>query len=106
MITTQNSVEAFDIDPILAKLSKEAREEHSKLQKVFEIMGWGDLPDVLKIEIESDVMAMVDELEGQYSTCDPFVLKRRERVIYWVESYHDGICSLQTAVDALKIRGI
>ena len=94
----------FQVEPVLRKVLVEAEQEHKKLQEIFELMGWGDLPDELKIEIKDDVSAMVDELQGQYSSCDPFVHKRRESVTYWVSCYQDGICSLKTAVDALKVK--
>ena len=102
-INTQKSAPAFNVEPLLAKVWEEAEQEHEKLQDVFGMMGWGDLPDALKIEIKDDVVAMVQELEGLYSTCDPYVLKRRERVSYWVDTFQRGICSLQTAIDALKV---
>lgn len=102
--TDQKVTQNFNIEPLLQKVLQEAEQEHSKLQDVFGMMGWGDLPDALKIEIKDDVAAMVDELEGCYSTCDPYVLKRRERVTYWVDAFRDGICSLDTAIEALKIK--
>lgn len=94
----------FDVEPVLRKAFVEAQQEHRQLQQMFKLMGWGDLPDVLKIEIKDDVAAIVDELQGQYSSCDPYVQKRRESVTYWVSCYQDGICSLNTAIDALKVR--
>lgn len=104
-LNTRKSVsESYDIEPMLAKVMQDAAREHQKLQDVFQVMGWGGLPDTLKMEIKDDVEAMVRELEGCYSTCDPYVLKRRERVSYWVDAFRDGICSLQTAIDALKVK--
>ena len=94
----------FDVEPVLRKAFLEAEQEHKELQEMFELMGWGNLPDALKIEIKSDVSAMVDELKGQYSSCDPYVKRRRERVTYWVSCFNDGICSLATAIDALKVK--
>lgn len=93
-----------NLEPVLRKVLKEAEKEHQKLQEMFDLMGWGDLPDALKMEIKDDVSAMVDELQGQYSSCDPHVARRRRRVVHWVESFRDGICSLQTAIDALHIK--
>lgn len=90
--------------PQLQNIFDEAKQEYHKLEEVFDMMGWGNLPDRLKIEIKDDIAAMVDELKGNYSTCDPFVLKRRERVTYWIEMYQNRVCSLGTAIDALKIR--
>jgi hypothetical protein len=93
-----------NLKPVLRKVLKEAEKEHRKLQHMFKLMGWGDLPDALKIEIKDDVAAMVDELQGQYSSCDPYVARRRQRVVHWVESYRDGICSLETVIDVLRIK--
>jgi hypothetical protein len=96
--------EVFDVEPVLRKAFLEARKEHQKLQEMFELMGWGDLPDALKIEIKDDVAALVGELQGQYSSCDPYVARRRNSVTYWVNCFRDGICSLDTAVRALKVK--
>lgn len=93
-----------NLEPVLRKVLKEAEKEHNQLQEMFNLMGWGDIPDMLKMEIKDDVSAMVDELKGQYSSCDPHVARRRKRVVHWVESYRDGICSLDTAIDALKVK--
>lgn len=100
----QQEEKAINVEPILGKVLQDARQEHVEMQKVFELMGWGGLPDALKIEIKDDVQAMVDECEGRYSTCDPFVLKRRKRIIYWVENLQDNMCSLETAVNALRVK--
>ncbi len=102
-ISAQNTTQNLNLEPMLAKVLQDAEQEHQKLQDVFSMMGWGNLPDALKIEIKDDVSAMVRELEGRYSTCDPYVLKRRERVTYWVNCYRDNMCTLQTAIDALKV---
>jgi molybdopterin converting factor small subunit len=101
--TTLKSPQPFNAEPLLAHILKEAEQEHRELQETFIIMGWRDLPDALKIEIKDDVRAMVDELEGKYSTCDPYVLQRRESITYWVAAFQDEICSLQTAIEALRV---
>lgn len=93
-----------NLEPVLRKVLKEAEKEHRELQQMFDLMGWGDLPDALKMEIKDDVAAMVDELQGQYSSCDPHVARRRQRVVHWVESFRDDICSLETAIEALHIK--
>lgn len=103
-VKTPANIKAFNIEPVLRKAFIEAEKEHRALQEIFELMGWGDLPDALKMEIKEDVASMVDELKGQYSSCDPYVKKRRQSVTYWVNCYKDGICSLRTAIDALKVR--
>lgn len=95
---------AGNIEPVLRKVLIEAEREHRQLQEMFELMGWGGLPDALKMEIKDDVAAMVDELKGNYSSCDPFVSRRRQSVVYWISSYEDGICSLQTAIEALRVK--
>jgi len=105
-LNTQTSIQQFDVEPLLSKVLQEAEQEHQKLQRVFSLMGWSNLPDILKIEIKDDVSAMVNELKGQFSSCDPYVKKRRESVTYWVNCYQDGICSLDTAIKALKVKKI
>lgn len=95
-----------NFEPVLRRVLAEAEKEHRELQQMFSLMGWEHLPDVLKIEIKDDVSAMVDELKGHYSSCDPHVARRRRRVMHWVNSYEDGICSLDTAVGALKVRSL
>lgn len=103
-LKTQNDDGSFQVEPVLRKVLIEAEQEHEQLQEMFMLMGWSELPDELKIEIKDDVAAMVDELQGQYSSCDPFVENRRKSVTYWVRCYKDGICSLKTAVDAVRIK--
>ncbi|MDZ7682456.1 MAG: hypothetical protein U5J63_12270 [Fodinibius sp.] len=101
--TSQQNLDV-NLEPVLRKVLLEAEKEHRELQQMFELMGWGDLPDALKMEIKDDVSAMVDELQGQYSSCDEYVARRRQRVVHWVNSFRDGICSLDTAIDALHIQ--
>ena len=101
---TQSDNDTFQVEPVLRKALSDAEQEHHQLQEMFRLMGWEELPDALKIEIRDDVAALVDELNGQYSSCDPYVRKRRQSVTYWVDCYLNGICSLETAVDALKVR--
>ncbi|GAA5520364.1 hypothetical protein LQ318_01440 [Aliifodinibius salicampi] len=105
-IKTSRQQSKVNLEPVLQKVIRQAKREHKELQQMFELMGWGDLPDALKMEIKDDVAAMVDELQGQYSSCDPHVERRRQRVVYWVNSFKDDICSLKTAVDALRIRSL
>jgi hypothetical protein len=76
------------------------------MQQAFNLMGWGDLPDALKIEIHEDVKFMVEELKGRFSSCDPFVKRRRKSIHYWVSCYQDGICTLKTAINALKVKSL
>lgn len=93
-------------EPVLQKVLIEAEKEHRDLQEVFELMGWGDLPEELKIEIKDDIKAFRHELEGQYSSCDPYVSRRRKSICYWVNSFREGLCSLKTAVEALRVRSL
>ncbi|WP_445664773.1 hypothetical protein [Fodinibius sp. AD559] len=103
--TTQKSL-GTNLEPVLRKVLKEAEKEHRELQEMFKLMGWGDIPDALKLEVKDDVSAMVNELKGQYSSCDPYVDRRRQRVVYWIENYREGLCSLDTAIDALHIKSL
>jgi len=105
-LKSPSKINAFDVEPLLRKAFIEAEQEHRELQEIFALMGWEDLPDALKVEIKDDVSSMVDELQAQYSSCDPYVKKRRQSVTYWVNCYKDGICSLSTAIQALKVRKI
>lgn len=90
-------------EPILISIFNKAEKEYKELEEMFELIGWGELPDELKFAIESDVKGYVDELNGRYSTTCSGVQRRRESVDFWVNSYLDGICSLETALDALKV---
>lgn len=90
-------------EPVLRKVLREASKEHRNLTEAFKLLGWSQLPDELKMAIKDDILAYMNELEGNYSTCDPFVVKRRKSVFFWVQSYLNGICSLETAIKTLKI---
>lgn len=94
------------VAPLLKRITKESAAEYNEMQQAFELMGWGDLPDDLKIEIYNDVRFMVQELKGRFSSCDPFVQQRRNTVHFWVSSYEDGICTLEAAVNAVKVKSL
>ena len=96
--TTPNS------EPVLISIFKKAEEEYKKVEQMFSLVGWEGLPDELKVEIEDDVRGYIEELEGRFSTHCPLVQRRRESVDFWVHSYMDGLCTLETAVNALKIK--
>ena len=100
-----NSVNLF-VAPLLKRIKKESATEYKEMQEAFELMGWGELPDALKIEIYNDVKFMVQELKGMFSSCDAYVQRRRETVHFWVSSYQDGICTLEAAIKAVKIKGL
>lgn len=91
-------------EPVLQKVLREARTEHRELEEVFDLLGWGALPEEIKIEIKEDVKGFKNELNGSYSTCDPFVIQRRRRVNYWIRSFLSGDCTLQTALQAVRLR--
>ena len=78
-------------------------DEDSRLNEIYDALGWGDLPYRLKFAIASDVVGYYDELMGLYSTCDAGVIARRKRVAYWVENYRNHLASLETTLDALRI---
>lgn len=92
--------------PLLSRIKNESIEEFREMEQAFELMGWGALPASLKIEIYEDVKAMVMELKGLYCSHSEFVDRRRNTVHYWVSAFQDGICSLQAAIKALKIKTI
>lgn len=79
-------------DPLLAEASD-----------MLEAMGWTDIPSELKRSVAIDVIGYRDELLGLYATRDPHVMARRRSVYWWVEAYRCGTCSLETALDALKM---
>jgi hypothetical protein len=100
----QNQSPALFALPLLKRIKKESHNEYQEMQQAFELLGWGGLPDELKIEINEDVKFMVQELKGRFSSCDPFVKSRRNSVHYWVNSFQDGVCTLDTAINALKVK--
>lgn len=94
---------AFKAVPLLLNIFKKAEDEFKKTDELFIILGWGGLPGELKYAIEEDVKGYVDELTGNYSTNCPFVQRRRESIDFWINSFMDGICTLDTAIDALRV---
>lgn len=90
-------------EPILVSIFQKAEKEYKELEEMFKLIGWEELPDKLKFAIESDVRGYIDELNGRYSTTCAGVQRRRESVDFWVNSYIDGICTLETALDALRV---
>lgn len=92
----------FQAEPVLRSVFKEAELEHQSIIKMFDLLGWGDLPEELKFTIKEDVKGYIDELTGEYSTNCPLVQRRRESIDFWVNSFNDDLCSLDTALKALK----
>lgn len=103
--TTSKEMNVF-VAPLLHRIKKESADEYVEMQEAFELMGWAKLPDDIKIEIYDDVRFIVKELKGLYSTCDPFIQKRRERVHFWVQSFIDKIATKEAVIKALKIKAI
>lgn len=89
--------------PVLRKVDLDKEFEDEALNQIYAAMGWSDLPYRLKFQIAPDIVGYYDELTGRYATCDPFVMARRSRVLYWIDSFRNGLCTLETVLDALKI---
>lgn len=91
-------------EPVLRSIFQKAELDFRKVEEMFELLGWAGLPAELKFEIQDDVKGYIDELEGRYSTSCPLVQRRRERVDFWINSLMDGICTSDTAIEALRIK--
>lgn len=89
---------------LLDRLVREARREERDVREILTLMGWGELPAELVIEIKEDIKMFGEELKGHFSTCDPGVVRRRRSVTFWAEQFLRGECSLETAVRALRMR--
>ncbi|MEX2463146.1 MAG: hypothetical protein WD513_02560, partial [Balneolaceae bacterium] len=85
---------------------KKAEQERNQTDAMFKLLGWNSLPADLKFEIEEDVRGYYEELHGFYSTSCEYVQRRRESVDFWVRSFKDGLCTLQTAVESLRVNRI
>jgi hypothetical protein len=75
----------------------------SGISEFIAAMGWRELPAELIHEIRDDIRGFYNEVTGLYCSCDEFVLNRRKSVIYWVDCYRKGLCSLDTAIGMLKL---
>ncbi len=89
---------------VLKSIFHKAEAEYREIEEMFALLGWSDLPGEMKLVIEEDVKGYVDELKGQYCTSSEWVQRRRESVDFWVNSYLDGICDKNTAIDSLRIK--
>lgn len=85
------------------RLHSDLRKERKRMEEIYALLGWSDLPEVLKNVVAADVKGYADELEGRYSTRCEYVQRRRESVDFWVRSYKDGLCSAEAASDALMM---
>lgn len=88
----------------LLTILRNAKKQQAESEKMFAEFGWENLPAELKFEIEDDVKGYMDELEGRYSSTCPYIQRRRESVDFWVRSFMEGVCSLETAVESVKVR--
>lgn len=93
-------------EPAILSIFHKAELEHRQIEEMFELLGWSNLPEELKLCIEEDVKGFVDELHGQYCTNCSYVQRRRESVDFWVNSFLNELCSLNTAVQALKVKNL
>lgn len=84
-------------------LLKNVFRRHQDVEQILAVLGWQNLPQDVLIEIMDDLQGFADELSGRFSTLCPYVQNRRKRVIYWVDSVLNGICSSKTAAEALHI---
>lgn len=87
------------------QLHKAIRMERKRMEEIYALLGWSDLPEELKSVVAADVKGYADELEGRYSTRCVYVQRRRESVDFWIRSYKDGLCTLETALESLQISG-
>lgn len=90
--------------PALLTILRNAKKQQAESEKMFAELGWDELPAELKFEIEDDVKGYMDELNGRYSSTCPYIQRRRESVDFWVRSYMEGICTLETAVESVKVK--
>ncbi|MCC5926296.1 MAG: hypothetical protein JJU41_07005 [Bacteroidetes bacterium] len=91
------------VDAHLVKKSHRRNPLLIETEDIFSLMGWAEIPEKLKLTIAIDMIGFRDEVAGLFSTRNPNVLNRRKRIYYWVNEYLQGNCSLQNAVDALKV---
>lgn len=75
----------------------------SNISEFIAAMGWRELPAELIDVILDDIKGFYNEVTGLYCSRDEFVMDRRKSVIYWVDCYRKGLCSLDTAIGMLKV---
>lgn len=88
--------------PKLQKVDIQPRYD-SAISEFIAAMGWRELPAELLDVILDDIKGFYNEVTGLYCTRDEFVMNRRKSVIYWVDCYRKGICTLDTALSMLKL---
>ena len=90
-------------EPEIYSIFHKAKIDFRQVEEMFNLMGWSHLPDQMKLAVEEDVKGYIDELHGHYSSSCHYVQRRRESVDFWVHSFLDGLCTLDTALDALRV---
>lgn len=110
-MTTAKKLEQYYpvLTPISFNDTGTTRRMHPLLREsreIFEMMGWGDLPEKVKLAIAIDLIGFRDELAGLYSTNDPLVLARRKSIHYWITMLLDEACSEETVLNILKINNL
>lgn len=85
-------------DPLL----EQAARSQNDLRDVLGLLGWDDLPVRLLLAVFDDLTAFALELKGEYASVCPFVRQRRKSVDHWIACWKEGLCSLDTAVQALQ----
>lgn len=106
MNAIRKKTERLPHNPLLVSIFQKVELEQRQTDEMFRVLGWHTLPSELKYEIEEDVIGYYNELHGFYSTNCEFVQRRRESVDFWVKSYMDSLCSIETAIDSLKMNRI
>lgn len=91
------------VKPDLSSIFKKAEREYEEMDEMFRMLGWSTLPVSLKLIIEEDVKGYMNELSGRFSTTCAAVQRRRESVDFWVKSYLNNLCTLETACESLKV---
>ncbi len=90
--------------PLSRNLSKETESTIlHEAREIFTTMGWQNLPEQIRLTIALDIIGFRDELCGLYTTRDPMVRNRRNRIHYWVNLYLNGECSADTVTERLRV---
>jgi hypothetical protein len=71
------------------------------LSEALAVLGWNNLPIEIHTRIKDDLLQFMRELNGKYATTDAKILKRRRRLTFWINSYIQGDCSLNTLLEMI-----
>jgi len=70
--------------------------------EMFHSLGWSDLKPRIKAIIEPDIHEYVRTLlDGE--PINSAKEQRRRQILYWIEAFRSGMCSEETALDALRL---